>query len=181
MIMVQSYIIVRYIIGVESQYTLSPQQYLFLTSQDTLLPQNFNKSENLKRIQKEVDKMFETFKIIFFSSKLDQSYRNKLFSSYKIEEFLKLLTIYDRTTPLRDENNKLEIARHMIKIGFDYYQNRFQEATFFLSKINEINELLKSLNQLVSAETYEEEAMNFYRMRKHMKTPPEIYGDKDMW
>ena len=153
---------------------LSQQAYLYLTSQNTLLSENFNKSEYLKRIQADIEKMFKTFEIILDSQKLEQSYLNKLFPAERIEEFLKLLTYFDDKIPPKDENNKLEIARHMIKLGFVYYQIRFKETKFFSKKIGEINELIEDLNKLTNDQSEEDENLKLYRLRKRMKIPPKI-------
>jgi hypothetical protein len=147
--------------------------YSYLTSQNTL-PENFNKSEYLKRLQKDVARIHNTFEIILASQKLDQSYVNKLFPAEKIKEFLDSLTYYDDKISPKGEGNKMEIARHMLKSGFVYYQRRFKETKFLSKKISEVNELIEDLNQLTSYQVEEEENLRLYRLRKRMKLPPKI-------
>ena len=162
---------------------LSPQQYLFLTSQDTLLPKNFNKSENLGRVTALVEKMFKTFQVILSSQKLDQSHITKFFPPDRIKEFLDFLISYDPTIPLKDENNKLTIAKQMMEIGFDYYLQRFKETKFFSQKILEVKQLLKDLNDLSNFQVEEEEKLQLYRLRREEKTPPDIrqMGGDTVW
>lgn len=157
----------------ESHHMLSPQQYQFLKSQKTL-SENFNKSENLKRIKKTVEKALETFDIILSSSVLDQTYLNELFPHYEVSNFITKLTRYDTVHTISQENNKLEIARTMITYGLIYYQTRFKKTQFFSKKINEIQDLLIDLNEIANAESQDSDAMNFYRMRFKLRYPPDI-------
>lgn len=162
----------------ESQHMLSPQAYSFLTSQEMLLPQNFNKSEYLKRIQNDVEKMFSTFEIILSSQRLEPQYLSKLFPAERIQRFLSSLTYYDGKTLPKEENVRLEIARQMLRLGFVYYQRRFKETKFFSKKIGEINELIEDLNQITNYQIEEEDAIRMYQVRKGLKAPPEIRPDQ---
>lgn len=162
---------------------LSPQAYSYLTSQGMLMPENFNKSEYLKRIKLDVEKMLNTFMIILTSQKLDPAYLNKLFPSQKIGEFLNLLAGYSIDVLPMYQDNKLEIARQMVKIGFSHYQDRFKKTKFFSAKINEINELISDLNELANYQIEEEEKLQLYLLRRNEKVPRDIrqMGGDDDW
>lgn len=157
----------------ESHHLLSPQQRDFITSRQTL-PHNFNKSENLRRVHTLVGKIFNTFEIILHSQKLDQAYINKLFPAEKIKSFLDFLVRYDHVNASIDENNKLEIARDIIRIGFSYYKERFKETKFFSAKIKEIDQLITDLNELSNLQVEEEEKLQLYRQRRGEKVPPDM-------
>ena len=136
--------------------------------------ENFNKSEYLRRIQSDIQKMFQTFEILLVSQKLEPSYINKLFPVERITEFLQLLVRHDDTIPKKDENNKLEIARKMLQISFDYYKERFAGTKYFARKINEISELITDLNQVTTHEIEEDEKIALYKIRRKAKVPPDI-------
>lgn len=148
---------------------LSPQQYLYITSQERGLPQNWNKSENLKRIKETLDKIHTTFEILLTSRNLKQSYVNELFPAYKLDEFLGNLVMWNPQNKIEDENNKLEITRLMIRIGFSYFQQRFEDSALYSEKIKEANDLLEDLTKIADTQIEKEE-------KYHM--PPKMEGSR---
>jgi len=152
-----------------SHHLLSPQQYIFITSQEKVLPENWNKSENLKRISDMAGKILETLEILFASRNLTQKYLNELFPAWKLEEVIANFVRFNPDTPLEDENNKLELARHLVHIGIAYYEQRFQDSKLYANKIKETKDLLEDLNKIANTQI---EKSKIYRI------PPEMTRSK---
>ena len=154
-----------------SRHLLSPQQYLFLTSQEKGLPENWNKSENLSRISDLAGKIIETLEILFVSKNLTQKYLNNIFPAWRLNEVLGNMVTFNSEIPLEQESNKLEIARYLVTIGISYYEQRFQDSKLYAKKITETKDLLEDLNRIADTQI---EKSKIYRV------PPYITKSKTL-
>src|SRR2546427_7090362 len=119
----------------ESHPLLSNNQFLYITSQKDKLTKEFNKSQDLSRLETKVKKCFEAFELIWNSDELSQKYKDKLFSDAQIGKFIGILTSYNHTNPVSSEVNKQRIAREMIHYGFAYFQRRYKTTQFLSNEI----------------------------------------------
>jgi len=161
----------------ESHHLLSPEQYLYITSQTDIS----NPSEQKKRISKKIDQAFKTFDIILTSKSTPPNFINKVFESEKIYQFLDGLMRYDKEDSFADDDNKQTIAREMIRNGFAYFQSKYEKASYLGGEIEKFNTLLIQIDSISQTEKYRSESMEMYKARSRAITPPQIVPDKDYW
>jgi len=165
----------------ESRHLLSPNQYLYLISQTDQLSSGFNKSQDLSRISKIVNRCFNTFDIILKSKEISQDFKDKLFDSVKVNDFFRSLTKYDETNSMKDELNKQEIVRSVMNIGAKYYQEKYKPTKFISKEIEKILDLLSELDSIAKQQSDQNEALELYRLRKKMKSPPDVRQKDTYW
>lgn len=158
----------------ESQHLLSPNQYFYITSQNNRLSPSFNKSQDVARIKKEVEKAFNTFTLIFESSVFSPSEINQMFPDGKIHDLLMDLLKYVPDLTQAESYNKLQIAQTCLRHGLSYFQRRYKEVSFFHEKIKELENLIAALNNIAQADANEEDGLKFYKTRGKMKLPPSV-------
>ncbi|SHO47080.1 hypothetical protein NSIN_30342 [Nitrosotalea sinensis] len=158
----------------ESQHLLSPQAYLFLTSQFDKLPKDFNKSEYTKRIGKEISKAFNTFKIVLDSDELTEKQMDDFFQHGQLDELLSRLTNFSWHNNIVSDQNGLSMAESMLKHGFKYYQLRFKETRLLSKYINEMKMLIEDLKIIALEEKKDEQKSQVYKYRKFLGLPPKI-------
>ena len=161
-----------------SRHMLSKEQYQCITSQEVLVS---NKSEQLKRISEKVDQAFKTFDIILISNGATQEYKDKLFDHEKIRYFLDGLIRYDSKNPLGYEINKQKIAKDVIKLGVDYFLDRYKQTHHLKKQIDEFQSLLQDIDFLAELQQEDTEGMKLYRLRSKHTKPPVIFAEKDFW
>lgn len=161
----------------ESQNLLSPQAFLYLTSQHDKLPKDFNKSEYLKRIAKEVSRAFNTFKILLESKELSEKQMDELFSSKRIEQLVSKLTTFSWDSNIISDQNGLAISEILLKHGFKYFQLRYNETRLLSKQINEIKFLINDLKTIASEEKKEEQKSQILKYRKFLGLPPKIISE----
>ena len=150
----------------KSHHLLSPQEYLFLTSQDKIS----NPSELRSRIADKVQQSFKTFDIILHSKRIDQKYVDKIFPEITITWFLKNLTYYGSKRAAELEENKIHIAEQMIKWGLFYYQMRFKRLRFFEKRFEEFEDLLLEYKNFISEQVQYSEESKKKKRKKVVKT-----------
>lgn len=99
-----------------------------------------------------------------------------------LTSFLRKLTSPDPSKPPIEERDKLEIAGELIKIGLDYYTNAFKNTKVFKSKIDDVKELITTINEITQMERAEKKYSKLYSLRKQMIFPPDLErsgGDDD--
>ena len=161
----------------ESHHMLSKDQYEYLTSQDSEVP---NPSEQRRRISEKVHDIFNTLQIILNSNSIDQSFKDKLFLPDKISYFIDSLTLYDHENTTVQESNKQKIIIDLMWKVLLYFQSRYKETRFISKEINRFNDLAKDLQALALTEEREAEATIMYKTRR-LPTPPLVYAEKDFW
>ena len=159
-----------------SHYLLSQEQYRYITSQTDIT----NPSEQRKRISNTIDNAFKTFDVIL-TSNTSHEFVDELFDNMKLKNFFESLIKYNPDGLISAESNKQKIARHMISLGFLYFQSRYSKTNYLKKQIEDINSLLSELDFLADTELYESEAMEMYRARKNVIKPPQIVPEKDFW
>lgn len=161
----------------ESQHLLSPQAYLFLTSQHDKLPQKFNKSEYIRRIGKEIARAFETFKIVLDSKEIDPEVMSEFFHPQKIESVLNKLTTFSWNNNIVSDQNGLVISEIMLKHGFKYFQLRYKETRLLSKQINEMKFLIEDLKTIALEEKKEEQKSQILKYKKFLGLPPKIISE----
>ena len=146
----------------KSHHLLSPQGYLYLTSQDKVS----NPSEQRRRITEKVQQSFKTFDIILHSNKIDQEYTDKVFPEHTITWFLKNLTYFNSKNTAELEENKLHIAEQMIKWGLFYYRIRFRRFRFFNKKFEEFENLFTEYKNFIGDQVQYTEKSKKKKRRK---------------
>lgn len=164
----------------ESQHLLSPNQYFYITSQKDKLSPSFNKSQDVARIKKEVEKAFKTFSLIFESSVFSPEEINQMFPDSRIHDLLMDLLRYVPDLTQAESHNKLLIAQTCLKHGLSYFQQQYKETSFFYDKIQEFEKLITALNIIAQQDAVEEEGLKFYKTRGKMKLPPDIKQDNTL-
>jgi len=164
-----------------SQHLLSNNQYFYITSQEKKLSSDYNKSQELKRIEEKFQAAFKTFELISHSKSLSQAYKDKLFHSERISNFIGSLIFFEDENTRSEEINKQAIARQTLQHCFAYFQMRYKHSQFLSNKIKEIEGILLELDYLTKDQSEDDEALEFYRMRSRMKLPPRIGGSKNSW
>ena len=158
----------------ESHHLLSPNQYFYVTSQKDKLSPSFNKSQDVARIKKEVEKAFNTFTLIFESSQFSPEEINEMFSYARFRDLLIDLLKFVPELTQAESYNKLQIAQTCLQYGLSYFQQQYKETSFFYDKINEFEKLIVALNIIAQQDAEEEESLKFYKTRGKMKLPPTI-------
>jgi len=165
----------------ESRHLLSNNQYFYLISQKNKTSASFNKSQDLSRITKTVEKCFNTFDFIIKSKEVSQEYKDKVFDSVKINDFFRHLTKFDETNSRKDELNKQEIVRSVMNMGTKYYQEKYKPTQFISKEIEKILDLLSELDTIAKQQSDDNEALELYRLRKKMKSPPNVRQKDTYW
>jgi len=160
-----------------SRHLLSNDQHRYLTSQKEVI----NPSEQRRRISNTIQQAFNTFDIILTSDFAPRTFVEELFNHERMKYFLDMLTRYDPDVMIAEEANKQRIAREMIRLGFAYFQSRYKQTNYLRKQIEEVNNLLSELDFLSKVQQDENEAMEMYRARRKMRTPPQIVPAKDFW
>lgn len=161
----------------ESHTVLSNNQFFYITSQKEKLSKEFNKSQDLKRLEKKIEKCFKEFDLIIQSAELSQEYKDRLFSLSRINQFLTKLTEYEPSNPIELEQVKQDIAGRLIDLGVRYFESRYHEYQFILKHVTEFQGLVHNLRTLAKVNKIESEGIDLYRARRRQKIPPKIEMD----
>jgi len=161
----------------KSHHLLSNDQHRYITSQKDVI----NPSEQRRRISSTIEQAFKTFDIILTNDGVPRTFVEELFNHERMRYFLDMLIRYDSESMIAEESNKQKIARDMIELGFRYFQSRYKQTNYLRKQIEDINSLLSELDFLSETQQQENEAMEMYRARSKMRTPPQIIPSKDFW
>ena len=161
----------------KSHHLLSPTQYQYLTSQDSIT----NPSEHRKRISLEVEKAFNTFDMILTSQYVSQEFKDKWFDVSTVEKFLDNFTRFDKQNSPSEEMIKQAICKIMITKGLDYFKGRYGEMELIKENIKQATSLVSAIEFLSNQEQYDNEAMEMYRVRSRSVRPNFLVAEKDFW
>ena len=152
----------------ESRGLLSKEQYLYYTSRKAKIT---NLSQQKSRISKTVEQCFDTFKIILNSEKINQEFKDNLFPSKKVWNFIELLTRYNSDNTTIQESNKQETITKLLDLGFTYLQRRYKKTLFISKQVKDFRQLLDTIVELTQAEIKQTEDMTFYTTRMYSHVP----------
>lgn len=159
---------------------LSNTQYLYVTSQLNKVPK-INKSDERDRMAVKVKQALATFNLLLDSKELTQEYKNELFHSKNLSDFVGRLLVHIPDTSLTEENVKQAIARVLTQAVIRYYTSRFKETRFFKKKIEELQDLLNDLEEMAASRAAEADVKQLYRTRKGLRMPPKIRRTTGVW
>lgn len=159
---------------------LSNTQYLYVTSQLDKVPK-INKSDERDRMAVKVTQALATFNVILDSKELTQEYKNQLFNSKNLSDFIGRLLVHTAGSNLAEEDVKQAIARVLTQAVIRYYTSRFKETRFFKKKIEELQDLLNDLEEMAASRAAEAEVKQLYRTRKGLRMPPKIKRVVGLW
>jgi hypothetical protein len=174
------YTVLHYNPCMESKHLLSPQAYLWFSYRNPIYPKKINKSQHRIETSKLISKSFETFKIVLDSMTLPQEYKNEVFPSDTVSEFLSQLVQFNFKNPVVLENNKQDIAFKMISYGLSYFKGRYIQMNYIKSEISKFEELLRMITQMTSSQALEDERLKLYTTRKRQLVPPLIEDISDL-
>jgi len=141
------------------------QYYLSQTNEIT------NLSEQKDRIETSIEKSFNAFKIILDSNKVDQEFKDKLFPSKKVWNFIELLTRYNSDNTTSQESNKQETITKLLDNSLTYLQRRYKKTQLISKEIKNFRQLLDTIVELTQAEIKQTEDMAFYKTRMNPHVP----------
>jgi len=151
-----------------SRSLLSKAQEQYYTSQTNKIT---NLSEQKDRIETSIEKSFNAFKIILDSNKVDQEFKDKLFPSKKVWNFIELLTRYNSDNTTIQESNKQETITKLLDNSLTYLQRRYKKTQLISKEIKNFRQLLDTIVELTQAEIKQTEDMAFYKTRMHPHVP----------
>jgi len=160
----------------ESHDLLSNAQRIYLTSQDSEIT---NLSEQKKRIIEKVDQIFKTMQIILDSKKIEQEFKDSLFTPQKVAVFIDRLTQYDPESTATQESNKQAIMIDLMNKSLTYFQSRYKEV-FIKKEIKIFEQFAKDIVELTEHKIAETKAQELFKTRKSL-TPPLLYPARDTW
>ncbi len=164
-----------------SHHMLSNDEYLYITSQKSKLPEKYNIAQIRKRIKTKISRAFETFELIIKSQELSQQYKDDIFPSDKISQILAKLTEYDDTSPISEEENKQDIAKELLHVGIGYFQLRYKKPRILFDEFYKVSNIIQELDEMSRQTVGETEGMELYRLRSRLPSPPLISGSKIHW
>ena len=164
-----------------SHHMLSNDEYLYITSQKSKLPEKYNIAQMRKRIETKINRAFKTFELIINSKELSQQYKDNIFPAEKIASILKGFTKYDDTSPIMEEENKQDIARELLYTGVQYFQSRYKKPRILFDEFFKMNKIVEELDEMSRQAVSETEGMELYRLRSRLPSPPLIGGSKMEW
>lgn len=152
------------------RYTLSNTEIKYLND-EIALP---NVAQTHIRIANKVTKALDSFPTICSSKVISQEFKDKLFPSNKITQFLNRLIRYDPNQSITEEANKQAIALEMATMGLAYFQERYKSNELINEHITKTHNILQILNRQAEEEKEEKEILQMYKTRKKLKRPPFI-------
>jgi len=161
----------------KSHDLLSNAQRTYLTSQDNEIT---NLSEQKSRITEKVDQIFNTMKIILESKKIEQEFKDSLFTPQKVAIFIDRLTKYDPESTATQESNKQAIIIDLMKQSLSYFQSRYKEIKFIKKDIDHFQQVAEDIVEYTEKIIDETEAQKMYKTRKSL-IPPLLYPTRDTW
>jgi len=160
----------------ESQDLLSTAQRKYLTSQNSEIT---NLSQQKIRMAEKVDRFFNSMQIILNSDKLDQEFKNSLFTPQKITAFINRLTQYDPESTATQESTKQTIIIDLMQQALSYFQSRYKEV-FIKKEIKIFEQFANDIIELTESKITETKAQELFKTRKSL-TPPLLYPARDTW
>jgi len=153
-----------------------------------------NESKEKIRIRLKAIQAWSIFVPILKSKVVDWDWKISLFKSPTTEEAEKIWNVNDKTfgfkefldallitnprNPDSEESRKMELAEMMIEKSISYYKTRYEINPLISEEIERFENVLKLLKESIRLQTYKEDAMKMYLMRKKQRQPPYIARDE---
>lgn len=174
----------------KEHFALSKAQKDYLNGQNTLK----NPSTEKNRIRKKAIQSWSIFIPVLKSKVVDDEWKMSLFQSptpeeaqkiwnenskiFGFEEFLDALFITDKTNPLSEEVLKMKLAHMMIMKSIAYYSQRYEMNPLIIQEVERFKNVLHLLDESIQSQTYRDDALKMYLMRKKQTQPPHITRDE---